>query len=133
MKKDREPRYLCDSCNEFDYGSRSPYFLAHELRVRKNGKTACQDCATSDWSKLDMFIPEQDKKIKSLEDRIESLRKMLTVEAISKAANLGDAYYCNRSWEAWSYGTMSEMDFDEIDPDGFAEELIAELKKEAKP
>jgi len=130
MKKDREPRYICDSCERWDYGN--PYFLAHELRVRKNGKTVCQDCATSNWSKLDLFIPEQDKKIKSLEDRIESLRRMLTVEAISKAANLGDAYYCTRSWEAWSYGTMTADDFSEIDSEEFAEELITELKKGEK-
>ena len=48
------------------------------------------------------------------------------VAALRKS--LGDAYYCTRVWEAWGYGTMTSRDFEEIDCERVAEEIIEELK-----
>lgn len=47
-----------------------------------------------------------------------------TIQAASEA--LGDAYDCNRVWEAWSYGTMGPDDFSLVREDG---DRVAEIIK----
>jgi hypothetical protein len=42
----------------------------------------------------------------------------------SEFLNGRELLYCNRSWSAWSHGTMSENDFHPVDED---DNVIAEL------
>lgn len=40
--------------------------------------------------------------------------------------HLDDALFCTRVWEAWSYGTMTEDDFENI-PDESIEEIANDI------
>ncbi len=41
--------------------------------------------------------------------------------------NLADSYFCNRVWSAWSYGTMTEDDFEEVNESENIYDIIKEI------
>ncbi len=42
-------------------------------------------------------------------------------------SNLGDSYYCSRVWSAWSYGTMTEDDFEEVNESENIDDIVNEI------
>ena len=45
-------------------------------------------------------------------------------------SNLIDSYFCTRVWSSWSYGTMTEEDFEEVNGSDNIEDIVNELEKE---
>ncbi|MCP4393173.1 MAG: hypothetical protein GY804_02745 [Alphaproteobacteria bacterium] len=51
----------------------------------------------------------------------EKLKNILT-------SNLVDSYFCNRVWPAWSYGTMTEDDFEPVNETDNIYDIINEIE-----
>lgn len=73
------------------------------------------------------IIMANNPSAKSYEEALEMDQKPIRKALLE---NLVSAYWCYRVWEAWSYGTMTKYDFEEIGEgdDGF-EDLVDDLYK----
>ena len=86
---------------------------------------------------LDARFAAHDARVKELEDlcveRLRSGEPALDREALVDliAEHLRGTYHCNRVWEAWNIGTMSQEDFEPVDesdtPGEIADAIIAKL------